>query len=81
MVKFLEVTVPKQAVRAEKSLTAFQECHRVLQLDVQMKQGKCVRISRMDAERAREEWRSHREALAEVNRAIKSKVTVEEVVA
>ena len=73
MVTFLTQTVPAQAKRAEKSLVMFQECHRVLQLEVKMKNGNCLRMSQFDAERAREEWRAHRERLAQVNTAIRAK--------
>ena len=73
MVNFLHETVPKQAHRAQRALSTFQECHRVLQLDVQMKNGKCLRMSQYDAERARNEWRTHRNHLAMVNENLRGR--------
>ena len=49
--------------RAEDSLTAFQTCHRMLQVDFAIQNGHKVRMGRQDAQRARDEWRAYRQRL------------------
>ena len=60
---FLDKTIPSEIAKAEKSLAKFQECQSVVQMDVKMKNGECVRMSRYDAKLAREQWREHRHNL------------------
>lgn len=69
MLEFLRDQVPIEAERASKSLQVFQACHRVLQVDVKVQQGQCVRINQSDAQKARNEWRAHRQSLQQVNQA------------
>jgi len=69
MLDFLKNRVPAEAEKAKHSLKTFQAAHQVLKIDVQIKNGDCVRISKYDANRARDEWRQHRLSLKDVNAA------------
>ncbi len=69
MLDFLKNRVPAEAEKAKHSLKTFQAAHQVLKIDVQIKNGECVRISKYDANRARDEWRQHRLSLKDLNAA------------
>jgi methyl coenzyme M reductase subunit D len=49
--------------RAEDSLTAFQTCHRMLQVDFAIQNGHKVRMNVQDAQKARDEWKAYRQRL------------------
>lgn len=63
MLHFLEDKIPKEMSRAEDSLTAFQTCHRMLQVDFAIQNGHKVRMNVQDAQKAREEWKAYRQRL------------------
>ena len=67
MMDFLKYRVPHEAEKARESLQNFKEAHHIMQVDLKIQRGELVRINRYDAESAREEWRTHRQALRQVN--------------
>ena len=69
MLDFLKNTVPVEAEKAKNCLRTFQTAHHVLKIDVKIKNGECVRISKYDADKLRDEWREHRQSLRSLNTA------------
>lgn len=52
----LQVKIPAQAKDAQESLSKFQECHRIVQLQVQIRDGESLKIAEEVARRGRRGW-------------------------
>ncbi|EIM91197.1 uncharacterized protein STEHIDRAFT_152856 [Stereum hirsutum FP-91666 SS1] len=52
----LKEKIPEQAKDAEKTLSRFQECHRIVQLQVQIKDGESLRIAKDIAKQLQRGW-------------------------
>ena len=63
VIVFLRQRVPEAVKHAQSQFEDFKTCHRILQIDVEMSQSRCVRMERYDAQQARDSWRAHRNSL------------------
>lgn len=52
----LKEKIPEQAKDAEQNLSRFQECHRIVQLQVQIKDGESLRIAKDIAKQLQRGW-------------------------
>lgn len=67
---FLQTSVPESAQAAFLALTSFQACHRVLRLELEVREGKRAPpwVSTRDASAAKSEWKRASEKLHAVDR-------------
>ena len=61
--EFLRHRLPLELKRAETSLNDFQECHRVMQIDIAVQSKKLVTMKSEEITKARRAWELHRNLL------------------